>query len=325
MIKALQEGWIAGAGLDVLETEPVGHNNPLLGMDNVILTAHVASASSRFDQCAQAPRRRRDGAGAVAASGRAPASIPRCWRSPSSSAGSPSRWSAGRGTRGWTKTTVTITAGRASRPAGAAPSIIRRCSGSPSSCSWRRSRFMCCPTTCRGGRNCADRRAVAATRRRRMWPTPACPRSGSGLGATGALQAIADRPLALGKAVERAQHDLAAVVDGIPAGLGDVVVADIVGVHVDRHQVLGFGHAASLGLQPRLVQQAGAGGVRPSPAPSVRARRARSRRCRSPTRCRDSSSPLRKPHRGGPDWRYGPRSSDSRRCRWRRQGPDSRG
>ena len=47
MIKALQEGWIAGAGLDVMEVEPIGHNNPLLGMDNVILTAHVASASSR--------------------------------------------------------------------------------------------------------------------------------------------------------------------------------------------------------------------------------------------------------------------------------------
>jgi len=58
MIKALQEGWIAGAGLDVLETEPVGHNNPLLGMDNVILTAHVASASSRFDPA----RKRRVGA-----------------------------------------------------------------------------------------------------------------------------------------------------------------------------------------------------------------------------------------------------------------------
>jgi len=58
MIKALQEGWIAGAGLDVLETEPVGHNNPLLGMDNVILTAHVASASSRFDVA----RKRRVGA-----------------------------------------------------------------------------------------------------------------------------------------------------------------------------------------------------------------------------------------------------------------------
>jgi len=58
MIKALQEGWIAGAGLDVLETEPVGHNNPLLGMENVILTAHVASASARFDVA----RKRRVGA-----------------------------------------------------------------------------------------------------------------------------------------------------------------------------------------------------------------------------------------------------------------------
>jgi D-3-phosphoglycerate dehydrogenase len=58
LIKALQEGWIAGAGLDVLETEPVGHNNPLLGMDQVILTAHVASASDRFDKA----RKRRVGA-----------------------------------------------------------------------------------------------------------------------------------------------------------------------------------------------------------------------------------------------------------------------
>jgi D-3-phosphoglycerate dehydrogenase len=49
LITALQQGWIAAAGLDVLETEPPGHNNPLLTMDNVILTAHVASASARFD------------------------------------------------------------------------------------------------------------------------------------------------------------------------------------------------------------------------------------------------------------------------------------
>src|SRR5260221_6170313 len=56
LIKALQEGWIAGAGLDVLETEPPGGNNPLLGMDNVILTSHVASASARFD-----PARKRRG------------------------------------------------------------------------------------------------------------------------------------------------------------------------------------------------------------------------------------------------------------------------
>ncbi len=54
LIKALDDGMIAGAGLDVLEQEPPGGNNPLLKMDNVILTAHVASATARFD-----PGRRR--------------------------------------------------------------------------------------------------------------------------------------------------------------------------------------------------------------------------------------------------------------------------
>ncbi len=57
LIKALEEGWIAGAALDVLEQEPPGNNNPLLKMDNVILTAHVASATARFDPV----RRRRVG------------------------------------------------------------------------------------------------------------------------------------------------------------------------------------------------------------------------------------------------------------------------
>src|SRR3974390_2301454 len=50
LIKALQEGWIAHAALDVLETEPPSHNNPMLRMENVTLTAHVASASARFDE-----------------------------------------------------------------------------------------------------------------------------------------------------------------------------------------------------------------------------------------------------------------------------------
>ena len=49
LIKALQEGWIAGAGLDVLEIEPVKPDNPLLKMKNVILSPHNASASARFD------------------------------------------------------------------------------------------------------------------------------------------------------------------------------------------------------------------------------------------------------------------------------------
>lgn len=49
LIQALQEGWMAGAGLDVLETEPPRQDNPLLQMKNVILSAHTASASARFD------------------------------------------------------------------------------------------------------------------------------------------------------------------------------------------------------------------------------------------------------------------------------------
>src|SRR5947208_4377420 len=57
LIKALDEGMIAAAGLDVLEKEPPCGNNPLLRMDNVILTAHVASATARFDPA----RRRRVG------------------------------------------------------------------------------------------------------------------------------------------------------------------------------------------------------------------------------------------------------------------------
>jgi D-3-phosphoglycerate dehydrogenase len=49
LIRALGEGWIAAAGLDVLEQEPPAPMNPLLKRDNVILTPHVASASARFD------------------------------------------------------------------------------------------------------------------------------------------------------------------------------------------------------------------------------------------------------------------------------------
>ncbi len=42
LYKALREGWIAGAGLDVLEKEPPDWNNPLLKLDNVIFTPHSA-------------------------------------------------------------------------------------------------------------------------------------------------------------------------------------------------------------------------------------------------------------------------------------------
>ena len=57
LIEAIKNKWIAGAALDVLEQEPPDPKNPLLNLENVILTPHVASASSRFDPA----RRRRMG------------------------------------------------------------------------------------------------------------------------------------------------------------------------------------------------------------------------------------------------------------------------
>ena len=42
LVKALREQWIAGAGLDVFEKEPIKPENPLMKMDNVVLTPHTA-------------------------------------------------------------------------------------------------------------------------------------------------------------------------------------------------------------------------------------------------------------------------------------------
>jgi len=48
MIRALQEGRIAGAALDVFEQEPLPADNPLWGMDNVIISPHVAGYTPHY-------------------------------------------------------------------------------------------------------------------------------------------------------------------------------------------------------------------------------------------------------------------------------------
>ncbi|NAZ27140.1 MAG: 3-phosphoglycerate dehydrogenase [Thermogladius sp.] len=45
LVKALREGWIAGAGLDVYEEEPLPKDSPLLGLENVVLTPHIGASS----------------------------------------------------------------------------------------------------------------------------------------------------------------------------------------------------------------------------------------------------------------------------------------
>ncbi|UCD71371.1 MAG: C-terminal binding protein [Syntrophobacterales bacterium] len=41
LIEALEKGWIGGAGLDVLETEPPDSESPLMRREDVILTPHI--------------------------------------------------------------------------------------------------------------------------------------------------------------------------------------------------------------------------------------------------------------------------------------------
>jgi phosphoglycerate dehydrogenase-like enzyme len=50
LIRALQEGWIAGAGLDVFETEPLPDDSPLWAMDNVIITSHCADVTPHYGE-----------------------------------------------------------------------------------------------------------------------------------------------------------------------------------------------------------------------------------------------------------------------------------
>jgi phosphoglycerate dehydrogenase-like enzyme len=72
LIDALRNGTIAGAGIDVFEQEPVANDNPLLGMDNVLLAPHALCWT---DECFDAIAREGLGCMVDFANGRRPKSV----------------------------------------------------------------------------------------------------------------------------------------------------------------------------------------------------------------------------------------------------------
>jgi phosphoglycerate dehydrogenase-like enzyme len=50
LIRALDRSWLAGAGLDVFEEEPLPADSPLWAMDNVIISPHVSGFTPDYDE-----------------------------------------------------------------------------------------------------------------------------------------------------------------------------------------------------------------------------------------------------------------------------------
>jgi phosphoglycerate dehydrogenase-like enzyme len=57
LVRALQEGWIAGAALDVFETEPLPKESPLWAMQNVLVSPHSADRTVHPDWLEMAAQR----------------------------------------------------------------------------------------------------------------------------------------------------------------------------------------------------------------------------------------------------------------------------
>jgi phosphoglycerate dehydrogenase-like enzyme len=50
LVTALTEGWIACAGLDVYENEPIHPDSPLLTLGNVVLTPHIGAGTRECNE-----------------------------------------------------------------------------------------------------------------------------------------------------------------------------------------------------------------------------------------------------------------------------------
>jgi phosphoglycerate dehydrogenase-like enzyme len=48
LIEALKQGWIAGAGLDTFESEPLPETSELWSLKNVIITPHIAGLTPYY-------------------------------------------------------------------------------------------------------------------------------------------------------------------------------------------------------------------------------------------------------------------------------------
>ena len=57
LARARKEGVIEGAGLDVTEEEPIASDDPLLELNNCLVTPHVAGFSNLLEDCAVRQRR----------------------------------------------------------------------------------------------------------------------------------------------------------------------------------------------------------------------------------------------------------------------------